>query len=109
MFAARPDEPMQLRHETPSPPRTTKKRRPTVTFRPETVPDQRSQGIGIAPPVFVWASKTLPPLDISALRPQQKDGDDASWNLRAHRRARAIRREVRKQEKQENNEDDDSV
>jgi len=32
-----------------------------------------------------------------------------SWNLRAHRRARAIRREVRKQEKQENNEDDDSV
>jgi len=32
-----------------------------------------------------------------------------SWNLRAHRRARAIRREIRKQEKQEDKEDDDSV
>ncbi len=32
-----------------------------------------------------------------------------SWNLRAHRRARAVRREARKQEEQEAKEGDDSV
>jgi hypothetical protein len=31
-----------------------------------------------------------------------------SWNLRAHRRARVLRREARKQEEQEAKEDDDS-